>query len=85
MGFPCPGCAKPASRRKSAVPARRKSWEQDDSLDGLGLPDEDFDYEDFVAREFGAVPHRRLRVKLRWWLSGVVLLGILIYLWVFRR
>ena len=71
VGEACPGCAK-----KSKDPKPKKySWQQDASSDGLNLPDEDFDYEDFVAREFGKSPHRALGLKWYWWLLGVVVLG----------
>lgn len=66
VGRPCPGC-------KPSAPKRR-SWEQDPGADGLDLPEKDFDYDEFVAREFGGAPHKSLRVKWYWWLLGVVLI-----------
>ena len=79
VGRPCPGCAK---NHKVTKPAR-KSWEQDSAQDGLDLPDEDFDYDEFVAREFGKAPHRSLGVKWYWWLLGVVALAAMIASLVF--
>ena len=75
VGKPCPGCAK---KHRSAKTPARKSWEQDAAADGLGLPDDDFDYDDFVSREFGRTPHRRLGVKWYWWLLGVAALAAMI-------
>ena len=80
VGQPCPGCAK---KRKPARQPKRKSWQQDESADGLNLPDDDFDYDEFIAREFGKSPHRELGVKWYWWVLGVALLVILAFLWVF--
>ena len=60
VGKPCRGCAK--KNRK------------DRSHDGLNLPDDDFDYDDFVAREFGKAPHQVLGIKWYWWLLAVVIL-----------
>lgn len=68
VGAPCPGCAK---KNKPS----RKPWEQERSADGLDLPDEDFEYDDFIAREFGKAPHRRIGVKWYWWLLGVLILA----------
>ena len=68
VGKSCPGCAKTAKK------PQRRSWQQDKSKDGLDLPDDDFDYEKFVASEFGKAPHRELGVKWYWWLLGVALL-----------
>lgn len=75
VGQPCPGCAK---KRKPAAKPARKSWESDPAADGLDLPDEEFDYEDFVAREFGRAPHRALGVKWYWWLLGVAVLAAMV-------
>lgn len=77
----CPYCHPPAKRRKrSRATARkaRKSWEQDPACDGLDLPDGDFDYEDFVAREFGRQPHRRIGIKWYWWLTGVIVIILIV-------
>lgn len=77
VGEPCPGCAK---KKKPAAAKTRKSWQQDKTHDGLDLPDEEFDYDDFVAREFGGKPHRTLGVKWYWWLLGVALLILMVLL-----
>ena len=73
VGKPCPGCAEKAGK---AEPQKRP-WQQDTSEDGLNLPDEDFDYEEFVAREFGKAPHQALGIKWYWWLLAVVVLTAL--------
>ena len=74
VGKPCPGCAT-----KQATPKPvKKSWQSEPTEDGLNLPDEDFDYDDFVAREFGKTPHRQLGVKWYWWLLGVIVLAAMI-------
>jgi len=74
VGEPCPGCAKKARKKKTA----RKSWEQSKKHDGLDLPDDNFDYDDFVAREFGKKPHHALGLKWYWWALGVVVLAALV-------
>ncbi|MEI7912792.1 MAG: hypothetical protein WCK77_24460 [Verrucomicrobiota bacterium] len=79
VGRPCPGCAK---KQRQPAPAPQTSWRQDAGADGLDLPDGDFDYDEFVAREFGRAPHRRLGVAWYWWLLGVLLLATLLATWV---
>lgn len=80
----CPHCnpnppRKRRERSKAAATGRTKrSWEQDKSADGLDLPDEDFDYDDFVAREFGGKPHRRIGIKWYWWVTALVLVVLMI-------
>ena len=67
-------------RRKKQKAARKKrSWEQDSAYDGLGLPDEDYDYEDFVEREFGGKPHKRIGIAWYWWLTAVVLIVAMLW------
>jgi hypothetical protein len=74
VGVPCGGC----TRKQKTAPAKVKwFWEQDQMYDGLDLPEEDFDYDEFVAREFGHVPHKQLGVKWYWWWIGVVLLVVM--------
>lgn len=69
----CPKCDARA-RRKRAKVAARKGWEQRPQEDGLDLPGDDFDYDDFVSREFGKAPHRRIGIRWYWWLTAAVLL-----------
>lgn len=83
VGSPCPGCVKPAPRCPPAEP-RKKSWQQDGAADGLDLPDKDFDYDDFVAREFSRAPHRRLAVAWYWWLLAVLVLIAFLATWIFH-
>ncbi len=93
VGRPCQVCSKssraaesrgskarPRGRKRPRPPVRR-SWEQDEEHDGLDLPDDDFDYDDFVAREFGGCGRRGLiRVRWYWWITALSLVVILILL-----
>ena len=79
----CPKCNRPPKRRK---PERRapKPWEQDDALDGLDLdlPEDDtFDYDKFVAEEFGG-PKQRSGREWLWWVTAIILLVALFYYFV---
>ncbi|MEY3894813.1 MAG: hypothetical protein RLZZ214_332 [Verrucomicrobiota bacterium] len=71
VGESCSGCLKKAKKAKS----EKRSWEQDKSHDGLDLPDGDFNYDEFVASEFGRAPYQALGLKWYWWLLGVVVLA----------
>jgi len=75
----CPRCNPPSKRRKrreTATSISKGKRSKDSAYDGLDLPDEDFDYEAFVEREFGTKPHKRAGIAWYWWLTGVVLLGL---------
>ena len=85
VGMACPGCGpgrKSRKRKKDVqIPVRQRSWEQDEACDGLDLPDEEFDYDDFVAREFGpGTMSRATGVKWYWWVTAVALTAILVVL-----
>jgi uncharacterized membrane protein YvbJ len=71
----CPKCSKPPKAKKKPA---RKSWQQDRRYDDLDLPSEDFDYDEFVAREFGKVPHRRIGIAWYWWVTALVLLVLMV-------
>lgn len=76
----CPKCRpKPKRRKKPKAKQARQSWEQDPSYDGLDLPDEDFDYDEYVAREFGNQPHKKLGIAWYWWVTGMVLLIVMFW------
>lgn len=74
VGGICPGCVPKRKKRKRKVeagPKKRKHWEQESAYDGLGIPDDEFDYEEFVAREFSNKPHRQIGIKWYWWVTAV--------------
>jgi hypothetical protein len=74
VGSHCPRCIKKKSQQKT----ERKSWEQEQSADGLDLPDEDFDYDDFVAKEFGHAPHRKMGITWYWYAVALLLLALML-------
>lgn len=74
----CPPCSKPR-RRKPKPKVPRRPWEQHSSHDGLDLPDDDFDYDEFVSKEFGRAPHRTVPIQWYWWLTAIVLLALMVF------
>lgn len=72
-GRGCPKCVKPPKKREL------KAWEQDEVRDGLSLPDDEFDYDEFAANEFGVgEPKRTTKEKIFWWTALILLIGIVI-------
>ncbi|MEM9080105.1 MAG: hypothetical protein AAGC74_05370 [Verrucomicrobiota bacterium] len=78
-GRGCDRCAPKKKRVRARAKRERKSWEQDESADGLDLPGEDFDYDEFVEREFGKTPHKQIGIAWYWWVTAVGLL--VVFLW----
>jgi hypothetical protein len=82
----CPVCGKEVHRGAKACPEcgadDKSGWKEDELYDGLNLPDNDFDYEDFTKNEFGSPKSKG--IKPLWWFVAVILL-ILSVLFLFIR
>jgi len=83
----CPNCGAPVPPNARACPEcgsdEETGWSEAAETESLDLPDENFDYDDFVKKEFGnksPVPHG---IKWYWWL--VAILTMLALLVVFLR
>ena len=49
-------------------------WREDaESYDALGLPEDDFSYEEFVEQEFGD-PAKPAAIKTAWWVTAILVL-----------
>lgn len=79
----CPVCGEDVPPRALACPEcgadHNSGWKEDANLDGLDLPDEEFDYNEFGEKEFGSkvVP---TGMKPIWWITGIILLLAMIVL-----
>ena len=62
----CPRCSSPPAKSEPDDPYL---------YDGLDLPDDDdFDYDEFVAREFGTGPKKKTAKEWFWWVVALILL-----------
>ena len=58
-------------------------WSEEASTGGLDLPDEEnFDYDDFVKREFGGKSPVPRGMHWFWWVIGVLIVGGLLIMWM---
>lgn len=80
----CPNCGADVPPRARACPecgaCEQTGWSEEAGTGNLGLPEEGFDYDDFVKREFGskrALPHG---IRWFWWAVGLILAGLLFWL-----
>ncbi len=82
----CPVCGADVPPGARACPEcgsdERTGWSERARLDGLGLPDEEFDYEGFVREEFGG-ERRRTWMGWFWWAVAVAVL--VVFVWFFVR
>lgn len=85
----CPNCGVAVPEDAAACPEcgadEETGWSDNAYTQGLGLQDEDFDYDKFVEREFGQEKREVIPSGLHWfwWLVGVGLLAALIWMWAF--
>ena len=86
----CPVCGEFVPRRSAACPgcgaSRDSGWNEEAAVSGLDLPDDEFDYDDFVAREFGQGRPKRPDRRRLWTVVGLLLIAAMAasFLAVFR-
>ena len=57
-------------------------WSEATSADGLDLPDENFDYDEYVNREFGGKNPVPRGIQWYWWVVALVLLAAFLTFWL---
>ena len=82
----CPVCGEDIPRTALACPEcgadHNSGWREDaETYDAVDLPDEDFNYEEFVKQEFGS--SRRPVIKTAWWLTAILLVAAFIAIYFY--
>jgi hypothetical protein len=76
--FECPVCGERLQAKSKACPecgaCERSGWNRDSPADGLDLPDRDFDYDGFVAEEFGSGKKASDSGQFFWQVVAVIVL-----------
>lgn len=83
----CPNCGAEVPPNAKACPQcgadEETGWSEEARTSDLDLPDENFDYGEFIKREFGKkksfVPHG---IHWFWWIVAVLVLGVLLWTWL---
>jgi hypothetical protein len=82
----CPNCGAEVPPRAKACPEcgadEQTGWSEAARVDGLDLPDENFDYNDFVKREFGGPSAVPRGIHWFWWAMALVVAVVLVALWL---
>ena len=83
----CPVCGEEVPRGALACPEcgadHNSGWREDAvTYDGLELPDDDFNYEAFVKREFGSQA-KPPGLKMVWWIIGILLIVIFLLMYFY--
>lgn len=84
----CPNCGADVPPKARACPEcgadEKTGWAEDAYASNLDLPEEKFDYDDYVKREFGPKKHLSHGLHWFWWVVGLLLLAALVSLWFLR-
>ena len=82
----CPHCGAAVPAGARACPEcgsdETTGWSEEARESDLGLPEETFDYKDYVNREFNAGQVRPRGIHWIWWLTALLLLVVLIGAWL---
>ena len=85
----CPVCGEDVPRDARACPEcgadHNSGWKDDcDTYDGVDLPEQNFNYDDFVHQEFGS--HAKpAGLKTIWWIVGIaVTVALVLYFFTAR-
>jgi hypothetical protein len=82
----CPNCGATVPSRAKACPEcgadEQTGWSEEARYNNLDLPDENFDYGEFVRREFGGKKPVPYGIHWFWWLAAVLVLTVLLWWWV---
>ncbi len=74
----CPNCGAEVPSDAKACPAcgsdEQTGWSDDARTSGLDLPDPEFNYDDFLKREFGPRNPVPRGIRWWWWLVAIALL-----------
>jgi hypothetical protein len=80
----CPNCGAEIPRTARSCPTcgsdETTGWSEEAAASGLDLPNQDFDYNEFVKEEFGSRSPKPRGLHWFWWLVGIALLGGLLFL-----
>ncbi len=75
LTFTCPVCGADVPRRAKSCPdcgaCEKSGWNRDRHYGGFSLPDNDFDYDEFTAREFGG-RSKQTRSQRFWMIVGII-------------
>ena len=82
----CPNCGAEVPSKAKACPEcgsdEQTGWSEAAQSGSLDLPDEEFDYNDFVKREFGGKHPVPRGIHWFWWVVAIVVLGVILFVWL---
>ena len=85
---PCPNCGADVPPRAKACPEcgsdDKTGWSEEAATTGLNLPDDNFNYDEFVAREFDQEKAKPHGIHWFWWVIAIVVLAVMLWAYFSR-
>ena len=82
----CPNCGAEVPRNAKACPEcgsdEQTGWSETAYASHLGLPDENFDHDEFVKREFGPEPVKPRGIGWFWWVVALLVVAGMLFFWL---
>ena len=79
----CPNCGALVPRKTKACPEcgsdERTGWSESAYASNLGLPDENFDYGEFVKEEFHPGRAKPRGIHWLWWFTALLLVLLFLF------
>ena len=84
----CPVCGDDVPRGALACPEcgadHNSGWREGaDNYDAVDLPDEEFNYDEFVKQEFGS--SRRPTIKTVWWIMAILVVAAFVAIYFYAH
>ena len=80
----CPNCGADVPHRAKACPecgaCDQTGWAEGAEVGDLGIPEESFDYNEFVKNEFGVKRALPRGIGWFWWIVSLSVAGVLLWL-----
>jgi hypothetical protein len=84
----CPNCGAEVPARARCCPQcgadEQTGWAEEAATSHLGLPDDSFNYDEYLKREFSGADPRPRGISWLWWVTAVLLLAAALALWLRR-
>ena len=82
----CPNCGAEVPPKARACPEcgadEKTGWSEEAYASGLNLPDENFDYNDFVKREFDGKSPVPRGIHWFWWIVAILVALAFVTYWL---
>jgi len=82
----CPNCGAEVPRGARACPEcgsdEQTGWSEEATVGGLDLPEEKFDYDEFVQEEFGGSKPIPRGLHWFWWVVAILIIALFVFLWL---